>query len=273
MAVLSSDLVKRKKEHVFVAGYEINCATELTGSIDGTSEIYHVYGDDNAIKDVTINTGALTVAVYDKETNNVLLDALQKIDTDDTSITSKQYNWSNIYPVSVWANRFNDDNDEYQRSIFYGNWLPIPAVASGDANAKAMRTFSGNCDVPKEFTEPIMGEKLALTTGATGDVATASLAYIPLIVNPAATTSLYAVQVVVIQEKRSGTTITSCELEDITSQLDASMVTSGKAVSIDFSDDCSSLTWGTHVYVNYLYNSSSGVYPAVKHDGMFSVQT
>ena len=269
MAVLASDLVKRKKEHVFAAGYEIDCATELTGGIDGSSEIYHVYGDDDAIKDVTINTGTLSLSLYDKESNNVMLDALQKIDVDDTSISSKQYNWNNVYPVSVWANRFNDDNDEYQRSVFYGNWMPIPAVASGDANAKAIRTFTGNCDVPREYTEPIIGEKLLLTTGATGDVGTATLTYTPLIVDPSATTSLYAVQVVAVREERSGTTITTCETEDITNKLDATMVTSGKAVSIDYSADCSSLTWATHVYVNYLYNSSQGVYPTIAHVGMF----
>ena len=267
MAVLSSDLVKRKKEHVFCAGYLVDAATELTGAIDGSSEIYHVYGVDDAIKDVTINTGTLTMTVYDKESNNKLLDALQKIDPADTA--KKVYNWNNIYPTSVWANRFNDENTEYQRSVLYGNWTPIPAVASGDANAKAMRTFTGNCDVPKEYERPIYGEKLALTTGATGDVGTATLTYVPQVVNPKATTSLYAAQILAVQETRSGTTVTVSNQEDITGELDAAMVTVGKAVSVDFSADCASLTWATHVYVLYLYDESQGVYPTISHTGLY----
>ena len=40
---------ERKKEQVFVEGYEIDCATELTGAVDATSEVMHVYGTDDAI--------------------------------------------------------------------------------------------------------------------------------------------------------------------------------------------------------------------------------
>ena len=58
--------------------------------------------------------------------------------------------------------------------------------------------------------------------------------------------------------------------EDITDQLDATMVTAAKAVSIDFSADCDSLTWATHVYVNYLYDKSLGVYPTIAHTGMYA---
>lgn len=268
MAVLASDLVKRKKEHVFVAGYEINCATELTGTIDGTSEIYHVYGDDDAIKDITINTGTLTLSLYDKGSNNVLLDALQKIDPVDTA--KKVYNWNNVYTTPIWANRFNDGNTEYQRSIFYGNWMPIPAVASGDANAKSIRTFTGNCDVPQEYERPIYGEKVSLTTGATGDVGTATLSYIPQIMNPKATTSLYAIQIIAVEESRNGTTIVLSNQEDITGELDATMITSSGGVSIDFSLDCNSLTWATHAYVIYLYDAARGVYPTVKHIGLYA---
>lgn len=263
--VLVSDLVKRKKEHVFVEGYQIDCATELTGSVDATSDVLHVYGQDDAIKDITVNSGTLSLTVYDKKSNNVLLDALQQIDPDDTA--NKAYNWNNIYNTSVWANRFNADNTQYTRSIFYGRWLPVPGMTAGDTNAKGTRTFAGNCDVPKEYTQPIFGEKLKVTTGATGVTGwTATLSRTPLQVNVGADVALYAIRVVAINERRSGTSIKSIEQEDLT--IDATMVTSGKAVTLDLAD-CASNTWITHVYVNYLYNKTTGVYPTIAPVGMY----
>lgn len=262
--VLASDLVKRKKEHVFVEGYAVDCVTELTGSVDATSEVTHVYGQDDAIKDVTVNTGTLSLTVYDKKANNVLLDALQQIDPDDTA--NKTYNWNNIYNTSVWANRFNADNTEYTRSIFYGKWLPIPGMTSGDTNAKGTRTFAGNCDVPKEYTQPIFGEKLNLTTGASGTTWTATLTYTPIQTNPSETTAYYAIRVVAINETRSGTTITNIDQEDLV--IDAAMVTVGKTVTVTLAD-LGTLTWANHVYVNYLYNKSLGIHPNIAQVGMY----
>lgn len=266
MTVLSADLVKRKKEHVFVEGYSVDSATELAGAIDASSEVMHVYGDDNAIKDVTINTGTLTLTVYDKRSNNVLFDALQKIDPNDTA--EKKYNWNNIYSTSVWANRFNDENSQYTRSIFYGKWLPIPAAPSGDTNAKGTRTFSGNSDVPIEYTQPIIGEKLALTTGANGTASTATLSYVPQLTDPSASTALYAIRVVVINETRTvgNSTITNIDQEDVT--ITASMVNSAGTVTIDLTG-LDSNTWGNYVYVNYLYDKSRGVHPTVANVGMY----
>ena len=49
-APLASDLQRRKKECVFVEGYEIDCATEVTGTTDATQDVLHVYGDDDPIR-------------------------------------------------------------------------------------------------------------------------------------------------------------------------------------------------------------------------------
>lgn len=262
--VLASDLVKRKKEHVFVEGYQADCVTELTGAVDATADVLHIYGQDDAIKDITVNTGTLSLTVYDKKANNVILDALQKVDPDDTA--NRAYNWNNIYNTSVWANRFNAANDQYTRGVFYGRWLPTPGMTAGDTNAKGTRTFAGNCDVPREYSQPVFGEKLKLTTGASGTTWTATTTYSPLQVNPGSTPALYAIRVVAVNEQRSGTTISLCDQEDLT--IDADMVTSGKTVTITAAD-LSSNTWATHVYVNYLYNKTAGVYPTIAPVGMY----
>jgi len=257
-APLSSDLQRRKKEVVFAEGYEINCATEVAGTTDASQEVIHVYGDDDAIMDTNVNSSALTLTVYDKVDNNDLFDALQRMDPDDNG--NKEYNWNNIYPTSVWINRKNRQNDEYSRSFFYKNWLPVPAQPTGDASAKGTRSFAGNSEVVMEYNQPIIGEKIAVTSGAGSCTFTGTLTYTPLNVPGS---SVYGIRVVGIKETRVGTEITAYEEEDL--EVTAAMITSGKAVSILSTDvkvlDACTLT---HAYVNYLYDKTSGVYPAIK---------
>jgi len=255
-APLSSDLQRRKKEVVFSAGYEIDCASEISGSTDATQEVIHVYGDDDAIQDINVNSSALTLTVYDKTSNNDLLDALQRMDPDNAG--NKEYNWNNIYPTSVWVNRKNRDNDQYLKSFFYKNWLPIPASPGGDASAKGTRTFAGNSEVMMEYNQPILGEKIALTSGAGGYAGT--LTYTPLAV-PNTSPSEYAIRVLAIEETRTGDAITSYEEEDL--EVISTMVTSAKAVTI-VAGDMKILDGPQYAYVNYLYARGDGVYPTIK---------
>jgi hypothetical protein len=255
-APLSSDLQRRKKEVVMVEGYEIDCATEVTGTTDATQDILHVYGDDDAIMDINVNSSALTLTVYDKVGNNDILDALQRMDPDDPG--DKEYNWNNIYPTSVWVNRKNTDNDRYTRGFFYKNWLPTPASPAGDAAAKGTRTFSGNSEVLMEYNEPIIGEKIALTSGAGGY--TGTISYTPLTI-PGSSPALYAIRVVAIEEARTGDAISSYEEEDL--EVTSTMVTSAKAVVIA-TTDMKILDGPSHAYVNYLYSAGTGIYPAIK---------
>jgi len=259
--VLASDLVKRKKEIVFAEGYFIDCATELTGAIDATQDVIHIYGDDDPILDTNVNNSTLTLTVYDKKENNDLLDALQRADPDDS--TAKQYNWNNIYEVTVWANRKNTAGTQYTRSVFFKNWLPVPApTAAGDANTKGTRSLTGNAEVAKEFTEPIVGQKIRLTSGAGGYQG--SLAYTPVQVPDE---SVYALRVVAIEEVRSGTHISSFEAEDLS--ITASMVASNKTVTIP-QTAMSSIDGPQYAYVNYLYDKTLGVYPTLTGSGMFT---
>lgn len=260
MAVLASDLVKRKKEVVFVEGYFIDCATELTGAVDAAQDVAHVYGSDDPILDTNVNNSTLTLTIYDKKENNILLDALQQNDPDDAS--NKQYNWNNVYEVSVWANRKNKAGTEYTRSVFFKNWLPVPGLTTGDANAKGTRSLAGNSETVKEFNQPIVGSKIRLTSGAGGYVGT--LAYTPLQVPDE---SVYAMRVVAIEEGRSGTHINKFNTEDL--EITASMVVVGKTVTIKQSD-LNIVDGPNYAYVNYLYDNSLGVHPTLTGSGMFT---
>lgn len=276
MPVLASELVKRKKENVFAEGYEIDVASELTGAVASTEEVIHVYGQDDPIMDITTDNATLTLTVYDKKDNNTLLEALQRI--DGATATSYVYDWDNVYETTIWSNRFNTTNTQYTRSAIYKHWLPVPGMTAGDASAKGTRTFAGNSEVPQEYSQPILGEKLALTTGATGYSWTAQLskATPEAVPNPSvepgvSTTTLYAIRVMAVNEVRSGTSLVNFDSEELT--ITAAMVDSGGAITIDGesapSGDLNKLTWATHVYVNYLYAKGLGVYPSVKPHGMF----
>jgi len=235
----------------------------VTGTTDATQEVIHVYGDDDAIQDINVNSSALTLAVYDKTANNDILDALQRMDPDNPG--NKEYNWNNIYPTSVWVNRKNRDNDQYLKGFFYKNWLPIPASPAGDASAKGTRTFAGNSEVFMEYNQPILGEKIALSSGAgttqpgTGAGYSGTLTYTPLLIP--STTNIYGIRVVAIEEIRTGDAITSYEEEDLT--ITSTMVTSAGAVVID-NTELKILDGPQYAYVNYLYDKGTGVYPSVK---------
>lgn len=266
MPVLSSDLVRRKKEYVFVEGYFVDCANELTGAIDATQEVIHIYGQDDPILDINVNSSTLTLTAYDKKDNNVLLDALQRIDPDDTSI--KMYNWENIYPTTVWANRMNTTNTQYTRSVFYKNWLPVPGLATGDPNAKGTRSLAGNSEPALEFSEPIFGEKINLVSGSSPAKNYAgTITHTPLAI-PGSNPTKYAIRVVAIRDLRTfGTNnITTYEEEEMT--IDSSMVANDKSVTIDFTD-MNILDGPSHAYVNYLYSKDVGVYPTITPSGKF----
>jgi len=277
MPVLSSELVKRKKEHVFAEGNEIDVATELTGGTSSTEEVIHIFGQDDPLVDINVDNSTLTITVYDKESNNKLFDALQRIDS--ATATTYQYKWDNVYETTVWANRFNRANSEYTRSSFYKNWLPSPGMTAGDAAAKGTRSFTGNAAIPREYNYPILGEKLLLTTGASGTSWSATLSKatpqaVPNVPTTPGTTQeiMYAIRVMALQEERSPTdnTLTAFALEELTITKD--MVDSAGAITINGSNtsgDLDKLPWATHVYVNYLYENTIGVYPTVKPNGMF----
>ncbi len=248
---------------MFVEGYFIDCANELTGAIDATQDVIHIYGDDDPILDINVNNSTLTLQVYDKATNNTILDALQQDDPDDSN--AKQYNWNNVTQSTVWANRINSANTQYTRSILYKNWLPVPGMTAGDAAGKGTRSFAGNSEPVREYTQPIIGQKIRLVSGASGYVGT--LAYTPVQVPDE---SVYSLRVVAIEEARTGTHINTFNTEELT--ITASMVIVGKTVTIPQTSLIGALAnkGPQAAYVNYLYDKTLGVYPTLTGSGMFT---
>lgn len=167
--------------------------------------------------------------------------------------------------TTVWANRINAANTQYTRSIIYKNWIPVPAPTSGDTNARGMRSLAGNAEVAKEFTQPIVGQKVRLASGASGY--TGTLAYTPVQVPDE---SVYALRVVAIEEARTGTHISTFNTEELT--ITASMVTAAKAVVIPQTALVGTLAnkGPQYAYVNYLYDKTLGVYPTLTGSGMFT---
>ena len=73
MAKLKADeLRKRLKEDVFIEGYFIATASELTPGIDSTQESIDVMGQDNTVTSMTIDNGTLSLTVQDKRGDYIL---------------------------------------------------------------------------------------------------------------------------------------------------------------------------------------------------------
>lgn len=260
--LLTSDLVKRKKEQVFVEGYRINCATDITGGVAADETVSHVYGQDDVLTDINVNNGTLSLTIYDKKDNNVLLDALQENDPNDAQ--AKQYNWNNVVDTCVWINRKNTANTQYNRSTWYKGWLPVPGMSAGDPGAKGTRTFAGNSAAPREFSQPIIGELLALSSGAGGY--TTRLTYSPVQIPEE---SVYALRVIAMSVTRNPLThISFISKEDLV--VDTTMVLANKNIVIDQAD-LESVTYPNWVYVNYLYDKASGIHPTIRQHGMYSL--
>ena len=76
MPILSSDLVKRKKEDIYAEGYSINVATEVLGAASATETVTHLFGQDSVLTDIVVDNGTLSLTVFDKKDDNKILDIL-----------------------------------------------------------------------------------------------------------------------------------------------------------------------------------------------------
>ena len=262
MALKASDFPKRKKEQLFVEGYEIDCANDITPGFGNTEETFHFFGASQPVLDNRVDNGTLSIALLEKrKANNKFLDVLHRYDPDDTS--TRKYNWESMNEVTVWVNRKNAAGTQYEKAIVYPDWMPTPGLPTGAAKDPGVRTFAGNCEVPQEFTQPIIAEKIAVSSGAGGYTGTLSKATpLEIPVN----TGKYAVKVLAIEETRSGNTITKFNTEDI--EIKSSTVTSGGAVTIAQSD-LDEIGGPNYVYVLYLYDKSQGIHPDdISPDGL-----
>ena len=256
----ASDTYKRKKLVPFVCGYELAGCSVFDGGVATTESVDHYFGQDAPTTENTVDNATLTITLKENVTNNVILNAVTWQDPDDTS--DKRFVFDDILNTTVWANRLNRAKTAYEHSVIYKQWLPTPGMTEGSPNEKGTRTFQGNAAAVEEYTQPIVGEKIAITSGASGFTGTLTKAT-PLNVPG---TSLYALEVHAMEETRSGSALTSLEMDNL--EVTAAMVQSDKSVTIP-SSALSKTSTPNYAYVIYLYDSSVGVAPDFTSDGQF----
>lgn len=272
MGIITADLLKRKKEHVFVGGYELDSVQTLAGSVNAGEEVFNFFGVDQTLTDVTVNNGRLSLTVFDKRANNVLLDVLTKKDPNSTTTFNKRYKWEDVTSVSVWVNRKEQDNVTYNRGTLYEDWIPVPGMTAGAVTARGERTFDGNSSVPMEFDNPIRGVKVRLRSGAgttPNFQAEFDKAFLAV---PGTNPTEYTLQLLAINEQR----IQSPSNLELPSKFDVEELTvtsgmiSGAGAGLNLRQaDLKILTWMTHAYVVGLYDKSFGIAPNVKQFGLY----
>jgi hypothetical protein len=247
-----------RKYQVFINGYSIDVARELTPGVANRELNEPVYGSDDPITLNIVDNGTLSIEALEKRKNNVLLDNLCNLSPDTVA---KAYNFNNFVSVAVWANRKDYDNGKYIGAEFYGNATIIPTGKSGAPNEFGGRTFSGMCNAPRKFDiddVAIASEKVVITAGA--GVITGTPYQIP-------DDDLYALYVVALKTSSDGTVVEESEILTVT----AAMVESDKSVTIA-ADDLTEMELADvdHAFVVYLA-SGGGVYPSgsIKLEGLY----
>lgn len=253
MAKLKADeLRKRLKEDVFVEGYFIATASELTPGIDSTQESIDVMGQDDPVTSMTIDNGTLALTTQDKRGDYILQNLLTNQDPGATG--NKKFYYNEVTPVTAWANLKNSANSAYVQSFFYNQWLPTPGLPTGAAGDKATRSFSGQCAIPQEFNQPIMSERLTIAAGATGQL-TKAVVLIP------GTTDIFAIKILAINDT------TTWRTQEVT--VSAAMVSTAGVVTanaIIAALDTTIFSTITKAFVIYLVDQTvvTGVYPTLQ---------
>jgi len=256
----ASDTFKRKKLVPFVCGYELEGCSVFNGGIASTESVDHYFGQDSPTTENSVDNATLTITLKENVTNNVILNAVTWQDPDDTSV--KKYVFDEILNTTAWGNRLNRAKTSYSQSVIYKQWLPTPGLTEGAPNEKGTRTFAGNAAEAQEFSVPIIGEKIAVTSGASGWTGTLTKA-IPIIVPG---TLLYALEVHAIEEARNGSALTSIEMDNL--EVTAAMVKVDQTVTIP-ATALSKTSDPDYAYVVYLYPAVDGIAPTLTSDGQF----
>lgn len=242
----SKDLSLRRKEQVFVEGYEIEVAKELTPTLNTTDLVDDVFGRNDPYTETIVDTASLVITVLEKKDNNDILDVLTG--QDPAAAAPKEYYCEDVEAVTVWVNKKNAADNAYERSFFYQDWTPqIPSSAGGPKDRSA-RTLTGLCNKSLEFEGAwICGEKVAATGNVyiSGRLTNTTPIQIPR-------STFYALRVVAC----SGTG-SNMVTEDIT--ISASTVNTTGWVSV-LNSSLSSVKGPTAFYVNYL-QTGTGIYP------------
>jgi hypothetical protein len=249
MALEGRRFRRRKKEDVFVEGYFIDHANVSTPGFNLTDETFHLYGKDSPELDVLHNFGTLTIGVLDKYTNNAILDLI--CGQDPGNLLPHRYQVDDLTAVHVWANVKDTKNTKYVKSWFMGGWAPGMPMPSGNPEAKAEVTITGNGHLPEQFQGAFVMMKKVVSGAAV------AMGVTPLLVPGSGTPGNYAISVKAINDLTPGGGIFDQEEVPVNS----SMVTStGLVVAPAITALLTQLQAFTHVAVYYL-SSGSGVYP------------
>lgn len=246
----NDDLRKRKKEDLFVEGYYIASASDVTSSIDAAQASIEIYGEDDPLTSTTVNNGTLNVTLYDKSGDITLQSLLTNQDPGATG-SNKQFYYSDVTPVGAWINIKDKDNTKYVSSMFFNNWVPTPGMPQGGAGEKAQRAFSGQCGIPKEFTQPLVSERITLSGSP-------ALMYGPWAV-PGSSPAVYAVKILAIDDTSTWKT------QEV--KVSSTMVLANKSVSktaIEAGLDAAIFATATKAFILYLTDNAvnTGVYPS-----------
>ena len=251
MATSGRRFRRRKVEDVFCEGYFIDHAFDVMPSFEETDETFHIYGQNSPDTDKQINVGRLQISVYDKFTNNAILDLATGNDPGVGITVVRQYRVPDLAAISVWGNVKNQAQSAYVKSYFVPNWTPGLPMPSGGANDKAQFQFNGQAGLPQMFENAwITGKKVAssalMAVGATP-------------VELPKQTNIFAIRIMAINDLTgSGGAF---ETEDI-APTNAMFPNTGILSIADIGPAVTSLATVSHVYVNYL-QTGTGIYPTV----------
>ena len=245
----NDDLRKRKKEDLFVEGYYIPSASDVTSGIDAAQNSIDVYGEDDPLTETTVNNGTLNVTLYEK-TGDITLQSLLT-NQDPGATGNHQFYYNEVTSVGAWINVKDKDNTKYVRSMFFNNWVPTPGLPQGGAGEKSQRAYSGQCGIPKEFDQPIVSERVTLTGSP-------ALQYGPWAV-PGSSPAVYAIKILAIDDTSSWKT------QEV--KVSATMVLADKSVSktaIEAALDAAIFSAATQAFILYLADNAvvTGVYPS-----------
>ena len=245
MALLSGRRFRRrKKEVLFVEGYQIDHANDIVPGLDRQDEQFHIFGNDSPETDVQSNYGTLQIGILDKETNNALLDLVTGQNPE--AVAHRQYRVQDLTSVDVWMNVKNSTNTAYVKSMLFTGWTPGMPLPSGAPNDKAAYSVTGNSDLPRQF-QSCWIDAVKVASGA------ANIGASP--VSVPGETGVYALRIKALSQ--SGSSFEQEVVEVSSAMLTVAGTISWPAIMATID----SLPSVTHAYILFL-QSGSGVYPS-----------
>lgn len=242
---------RRKFEDIMVEGYFIDHAMDVIPSFEETDETFHLYGKNDPDTDKQINVGRLQLSVYDKYTNNAILDLATGNDPGVGVTVVKQYRTADLTAISVWGNVKNQVQTAYVKSYFVPNWTPGMPMPSGGANDKAQFQFNGQSGLHEMFENAwITGRKVASS-------ALMAVNATPVVLPREA--NIYAIRIMAINDLTG--TGGQFETEDI-APTNAMFPQTGILSIAAIGPAVTQLATVSHVYVNFL-QTGAGIYPTV----------